>query len=149
MKTNPLQAHYARLADGTPGAEPCASCRIVETAICDADEHLVIDSDRGIQQCPSGRPASELYSISVLSLLRGTVPSRTTDYIASEPLARNGRMVGSIRVRLSGALIYWKLSPALFRAIFLAIVQILIVGSVAMAAAWIVFRRDYRISQRV
>ena len=75
---------------------------------------------------------------------------RTTDYIASQPLRANGRgMVGSIRVRLSGALIYWKLSPALFRAIFLAIVQILIVGSVAMAAAWIVFRRDYRISQRV
>ena len=79
---------------------------VIEAAVCDADEHLVIDNIRLIQQCPSGRPASELYSISVLSLLRGTVPSRTSDYVSSMPLVRGSRNVGSIRVRLSSVLTF-------------------------------------------
>ena len=45
---------------------------------------------------------TDAYHVTILSALRGAVPSATIDYIVSKPLVLQGREAGSIRVKLSG-----------------------------------------------
>jgi hypothetical protein len=106
-------------------------------AICDVDGRVVLANVRSLSECPSGRPASELASVSVLDVLRGTVP----DYVTSQPLLREGREVGSIRIAMSRLLIRRYFDEALLTVMFWSIAQILGVAAVGAVASWIVFRR--------
>ena len=115
---------------------------VTTVAICDTESRVVAANLASIRTCPTGRPVSELNSISVLSVLRGTIPSRTSDYVLTEPLFVKGTEAGSVRVVLSRLLLARTFDEALFRAAFACIAQILAVGVLATVASWLVFRRD-------
>ncbi len=111
-------------------------------AICDRDERIVVASKVWMDECPSGRPLAELASVSVLSVLRGTIPSSTTPrYIAMSPLNSGTSEVGSIRLVFSGSGISRQFKRALFFAVISSVAQVLAVAVVAAVVSFFVFRR--------
>jgi serine/threonine protein kinase len=119
---------------------------VVSATVCDANGRVIVGFDRSMTMCPSGRSVRELDSISVLSVVRGTIPSTTTDYVSTTPLNMGSAEVGSIRIGLSRLLIAGSLRPVLGAAVFSSIVQLVVVALSATVAAWFVFRRDNRMS---
>jgi serine/threonine protein kinase len=116
---------------------------VVAIAVCDSNERVVVASESSITQCPSGRPLSDLRSLSVFTLLRGAAPFRI-GYVSSQQISLNGRGIGSIRVRFDGGLVVRALLYQLSSALVLWITQILAVALVATVASWVVFRRSLR-----
>ncbi len=117
---------------------------VVDAEVCDMNDRVLISSEDSLNTCPSGRPISELESVSVLTLLRGTIPLRTTHYVASEPLLLGSRNVGIIRVRVAGRLVFDQMLDTLRLALLLWIAQIAAVIVAATVASWVVFRRKAR-----
>jgi serine/threonine protein kinase len=115
---------------------------VTAVAICDTESRVVAANLVSMTDCPTGRPVSELRSVSVLTVLRGTIPSRTSNYVLSEPLFLKGTEAGTIRVVLNRLLLARNFGEALFTAVYACIAQILAVGVLATVGSWLVFRRD-------
>lgn len=54
---------------------------VIDVAVCDTAERVVVATSVSMKECSSGRPVSDLASVSVLTVLRGTIPSRTSSYV--------------------------------------------------------------------
>jgi serine/threonine protein kinase len=117
---------------------------VVAVAVCDKDGRPIVASFP-MAECPSGRPVSELSSVSLLTLVRQPLRSAHRDYVFSSPLFLTTKAgsseVGSIRVHLSRALMDASFRSALERAVISCVGQVLGVAIVTTFVSWVVFRR--------
>ena len=127
---------------GTALEVPIVTAGAVDiAAICDSDGRVIVSSNRSVTACPEGRPLSELASVSVLSVLQGTTPSRGAKYVSVSPLKNATSDVGSIRLGYSGILIAHRFKKALFLSLVSCLAQIATIATVAVFACLLVFRR--------
>src|SRR5262249_24279075 len=107
-------------------------------ATCDTNGRVVVAANTSRSMCPSGRPLSEIASVSVLDVVTN---SRLGDFVSSDTFVEDGNVVET-RVKLSGDLLRTNFARVLIPTVCFGVVQILAVGVVAAVGAWFIFRRN-------